>query len=149
MTEADQLQMRVFRLGQQRRDLTLPAPVGLEQPVEERILRPELEVDKEWFHVRATQHFLGPPALESAAGKLPEHRYERIIEPEERIRPGPHQVPDNTIVSGDAPALGLDRILNALTKDLQRRLLPAGLPVQRIQLDEVHVEAPGKSLRQR
>ena len=47
MFEAVDLQMVVPRQGEQDGEFALPAPVGFEKPVKERILRPQFEMPPE------------------------------------------------------------------------------------------------------
>lgn len=147
MLESEQLQVPMFRPGDQFWIFPLPSPIGLEQPLDQGIIRPDLEVNPERLVVSVPQFLIPPPAEECPLYQLPECPRKGIVNPDHRFCKRPDQVADLVIIACHNPRFRLYCSPRALTKYLCRSLLPVWIPMQRVEFDEMEVLFGGKLLR--
>src|ERR1700730_5381573 len=97
--------------------------------------------------VAVPDFFFQKRPAEGPAREPPEDERERIIEPDDRVGPGPDNIAHDTVIAVSGPALTYQQPVCALTKDLVRLLSPVRAPVQLVELDMWHAkpggEAPG------
>src|SRR5262249_56616696 len=99
MARASDLEVRVLGAGEQERVRAASAPVRLEEPVEERSLRPEHRVLTEVLAIAVPQHLARDAPPERAGGEPPEHTRERVVEPDDGMGARPDNVAHLPVVA--------------------------------------------------
>src|SRR5262249_57377802 len=144
MARASDLEMRVLGPGEEERVLAAIAPIRLEEPVEERSLRPEHRVLPEVLAITVPQHLARDAPPERAGGEPPEHTRKRVVEPDDGAGARPDDVAHLPVVARHHPGRPPRRLLGARAKRVGRGGGPGGLPVEGVEFHEGCPQPPGE-----
>ena len=118
--------------------ITRPAQSpGVDHPQQNRFTRAQLHPDA--LTASAPHCVAVPTANQRALEDLHEHDAHREIQPHDRIRRRPDDVPDDGVAAVDYPSVGCERRFNALREIRVRR--PVRAPVQFIEFDVRKIQA--------
>jgi len=116
-------------------DLAFAPPVGFEEPADQRILRPDLQLVPDVFAVAVPQFLAGedapprPPQQPSQAEPQP------VIQPDERFGALPNDVARGVVVAIRDPGGSLGGFFDARAKVHHEGGCPVWLPVERVEFD--------------
>ena len=116
-------------------------PVGFEEPMEKRVLRPELPLYPERFDVPVPDDFPSPRAADCAREKPPEINRKGVIQPEDCLSARPDEFARRAVVPVCDPGGRAEHLRDARQENFVRRLFPALVPVKGVQLDVDDVQA--------
>ena len=122
----------------QSRIVAAAAGVGADRPPDDRVAAEQL---RRAFAVAGPQLRPAHDAREAAGHDPPRDHGPREVEPHERVGACPDEVADARVVAVEHPRIRCGGSRHPLTEDLVVRLDPAGLPVERVQLDAGQREA--------
>lgn len=115
-----------------------PAPMMALQNPEDRAVVTEERATKR-LAIAAPQGFATDDPPHAARRGAPQSDEDRVVQPHDRGRPRPDEIPHGAIVAFDDPMIARDERLDLLAKIGKRR--PVLAPVQPVELDVLAAEA--------
>jgi hypothetical protein len=132
--QAHRAQVRVRRRCQQRGVFSPPQPVGAQRPQKDRVAAEEVRAQAA-LAITIPKHLVGCHTPKRPQRQAPHDQRQPIIKPHDRVGATPDQVAHFGVVAIHHPGIATQRGASTLLEDSSRRWRPAGIPVQRIQLN--------------
>src|SRR5471030_1280266 len=130
--------------------LAVPA-MRLDRVVEDRIAAEE-GVTPGLAVAGAPEIFPGRDAAQGAPEQAPHHQRKRQVEPDQRVGGAPDEVAHMPVIARHDPARisrqGADLVLDTVTEQIERGLLPVPAPEERVEFDHPQAGAGRESFRE-
>lgn len=133
-------QVRIFGTSKELRILIFPSPKRLQDPQRHRVWTDQ---STETLPVPAPKFLTRHDPAHRPPQNPSENDSERKIEPYDRLRLAPNDVPDLTVVSVDHPRSFARRFIDLSPEFVERGLGPSWLPMEGVQFHMFDVQSLG------